>query len=104
MKTLAQANFTERQAEWVNNQVATLIGLIEDGENAENTARKMAADFAKQNGVESFSIRAYQVWNGQTGEASEYYVTVGYGEYVELDWTKCPLCVAENTPIIETEC
>ncbi len=104
MKTLAQANFTERQAKWVNNQVATLIGLIEDGENAENKARIMAADFAKENGVESFTVRAYQVWNGQTGENSEHYVTVGYGEYVELDCTKDPMYVAENTPIIETEC
>jgi len=104
MKTLEQANFTERQAEWVNNQVTTLIGLIEDGENAENEARKLSAEIAKQNGLKSFTVRAYQVWNGHFGEDSGHYVTVGYGEHVELDWTKDPLCVAENTPIIETEC
>lgn len=104
MKNLKEANFTEEQAAWVNNYVPTLIGLIEDGEKAENKARQMAADFAKQNGVESFTVRAYQVWNGQTGENSGHYVTVGYGDYVELDWTKDPMCVAENTPIIETEC
>lgn len=104
MKTLEQANFTERQAEWVNNQVATFIGLINDGENAENEARKLSAEIAKQNGLELFTVRAYQVWNGRLGEDSGHYVTVGYCEYVELNWTKNPLCVAENTPVIETEC